>query len=320
MPWLSEQAPSAYGKVIKTSVERGSGIPVSVGIAPTKTLSKLANYAAKRWKKMGGVVDLTHHKKAEQLMRVTPVREIWGVGSRVASKLKQQGVENTWQLACMPQEMAQAQFNVVVARTVMELNGISCLPLEQKATDKQQIVCSRSFKQRLITYDELAEALTQYASRAAEKLRAQKSVVGSVTVFIRTGLFNPQEPQYEQSISLSLPSVTQDTRKIIKVTNRLLKQIYRPNYSYQKAGIALGQIKPIDNNIQHDLFTQAGLIENNSEQQRKLMESIDEINLRFPNKLSISTSGMKAKWQHQPEYISQRYTTHWDELATVKCG
>lgn len=151
MPWLSEQAPSAYGKVIKTSVERGSGIPVSVGIAPTKTLSKLANYAAKRWKKMGGVVDLTHHKKAEQLMRVTPVREIWGVGSRVASKLKQQGVENTWQLACMPQEMAQAQFNVVVARTVMELNGISCLPLEQKATDKQQIVCSRSFKQRLIT-------------------------------------------------------------------------------------------------------------------------------------------------------------------------
>jgi DNA polymerase V len=286
-------------------------------MAPTKTLAKLANYAAKRWKQTGGVVDLACPGRREKLMKVVPVREVWGIGSRLSKKLNQLGVINAWDLACLPQETIHTQFSVVVARTVMELNGTPCLPLEETSPDKQQIICSRSFKTRLTTFDELAQALTQYTSRAAEKLRAQNSLAGSVTVSIRTGLFNLNEAQYQQTISLKLPSATQDTRVIIKAAKQLLKQIYKPRHRYQHAGIMLGKIRSVNEDLQPDLFMMPD--QGESTAQQVLMKSIDEINRRFPNKVSVSTSGIKQKWCYQPENISKRYTTHWKELAQVRC-
>ncbi|RLA22125.1 MAG: DNA polymerase V subunit UmuC [Gammaproteobacteria bacterium] len=314
---VCDQNPLAYGERIRWTIGHHSGIPVCVGMAPTKTLAKLANYAAKRWRQTGGVVDLACPDRRERLMKRVPVKKIWGIGSRLSAKLNQLGVITAWDLACLPQEILRAQFSVVVARTVMELNGTSCLPLEEASAAKQQIICSRSFKQRLTTFDELAQALTQYASRASEKLRGQNSVAGSVTVSIRTGIFNPDEVQYNQAISLTLPSATQDTRVIIKAVKRLLRKIYKPGYRYQHAGIALGKIRQVNEGLQSDLFIMPGQVESSTQQ--TLMKSIDEINRRFPNKVSVSSSGIKPKWSYQPENLSKRYTTHWGELVQVTC-
>lgn len=314
---VCDRDPIAYGRRIRWTIGQHSGIPVCVGMAPTKTLAKLANYAAKRWKQTGGVVDLACPDRRKRLMQMTPVKEVWGVGSKLYKKLNASGVISAWDLANLPTEIIKSQFNVMVDRTIKELNGTVCFPLEERTPDRQQIICSRSFKQRLITFDELAQALTQYASRAAEKLRAQQSVASSLTVSIRTCLFNPNEAQYKQAATLPLPMATQDSRVIIKTAKQLLGKIYKPGYRYQHAGITLGQIRPVKSNLQEDLFT---IFDQDAlSAQQILMKSLDDINRRFPHKISISSSEIKQKWGYQPKNLSKRYTTHWKELARVKC-
>ncbi len=192
---------TAYGQTIKHKVFQMTGIPVSVGIAPTKTLAKLANYAAKKWPQTGGVLDLSDPHRVERLLRKVEVDEVWGIGGRTAQRLHIMGVNTAYDLAQQPAERIQAQFNIVIARTVMELNGTPCLSLQEITPPKQQIVCSRSFKKRLTDYQELANALSCFCNRAAEKLRQQNSVVGSVTVSIRT---NPSNPKI---LSISAPPI-----------------------------------------------------------------------------------------------------------------
>jgi len=319
---VCDKDPIAYGQQIKTAVVKRVGIPVCVGMAPTKTLAKLANYAAKRWHKTGGVVDLSCPDKRKKLMQQVPVKEVWGIGSRTSKKLNDLGVESVWDLACLNESILNTQFGVVVARTVMELNGTSCLPLEYKALDKQQIICSRSFKQRLVTFDELMTALTQYASRAMEKLRKQNSVTEVITISIRTGLFNPNEKQYQRSVSLSLSHPTQDTQRVIKTAKSLLKQIFKDGYDYQHAGITLGQIRPANASVQADLFSlptlSADTLKSEASKQI-LMESVDKINQRFPKSIAFSTASLKQEWHYESRHLSPRYTTHWNDLKKVKC-
>jgi DNA polymerase V len=240
---VGDPDPIAYGQQIKKAVFRATGIPVCVGMGPTKTLAKLANFAAKKWKQTGGVLDLSDPGRREKLMRIVPVDEVWGIGSRTAAKLNQLGIQSVWDLANQSPDRIQAQFNVVVARIVLELNGVSCLELEAIAPDKQQIISSRSFSRRLTTYEALAEAMAAFGSRAAEKLRGQHSIAAGVTVFLRTNLFNPKEPQYQRAASARLPAATQDTRVIVGTANHLLKEVFRPGYAYQKCGIQLSHIR-----------------------------------------------------------------------------
>ena len=314
---VCQQDPIAYGHRIRKAVVRATGIPVCVGMGPTKTLAKLANFAAKKWKKTGGVLDLSDPVRREKLMRIVPVGEVWGIGSRTTAKLNQIGINTVWDLATQPSKRIQAQFNIVVARTVMELNGIPCLELEEIAPDKQQIVCSRSFSRRLTEYRELSAALAEFCSRAAEKLRSQHSVTGCITVFIRTSPFNPQEPQYQRSASIKLDAATQDTRAIIATANRLLKEIFRQGYNYQKCGVQLSHIQPESSPGQIELFDFAdnGLPTEN----RPLMKAVDQINRRFPKAISVAATGFDKTWKPKAERISQRYTTDWRELVCVKC-
>ena len=160
-------------------------------------------------------------------MKIVPVGEVWGIGSRTTAKLNQIGINTVWDLAIQPSKRIQAQFTIVVARTVLELNGIACLGLEEISPDKQQLVCSRSFSRRLTEYPELFAALAEFCSRAAEKLRRQHSITACITVFIRTNPFNPQEPQYQRSARIKLTAATQDTRIIIATANRLLKEMFK---------------------------------------------------------------------------------------------
>lgn len=309
--------PIAYGHRIRKAVFRATGISVCVGMGPTKTLAKLANFAAKKWKKTGGVLDLSDPVRREKLMRIVPVGEVWGIGSRTTAKLNQIGINTVWDLAIQPRKRIQIQFNVVVTRTVMELNGIPCLELEEIAPDKQQIVCSRSFSHRLSEYRELSQALAEFCSRAAEKLRRQHSVTGCITIFIRTNPFNPQEPQYQRSASVKLDATTQDTRAIIATANRMLKELFKTGYSYHKCGVQLSQLQPESSLGQMELFDFAdnGLPTEN----RPLMKAVDQINRRFPKTISVAATDFDKTWKAKAERVSQRYTTDWRELVTVKC-
>lgn len=311
---VCQQSSIAYGQTIKESIVRMTGIPVCVGMGPTKTLAKLANYAAKKWKKTNGVVDLSDPIRRDKLMRLVPVNEVWGIGRQTTKRLALIGVNTAYDLAVQPVEAIQAQFNIVVARTVMELNGTTCLSLEDITHDKQQIVCSRSFKRRLTAYHELAEALASFCSRAAEKLRKQHSVTGSITVFIRTNPYNPNEPQYQRSIHTLLHQSTSDSRQIIAIAKRLLKDIYKVGYRYQKCGVQLGHIKAASMPSQIDLFDLAE--QNNKNKSNELMATIDKINCRFSNGITLS---INTGWQRPVEHLSQHYTTSWDEIVGVRC-
>jgi DNA polymerase V len=309
--------PVAYGQRIRKGVYRATGIPVCVGMGPTKTLAKLANFAAKKWLKTGGVLDLSDPVRREKLMRIVPVSEVWGIGSRTTVKMNQIGINTVWDLAIQSSKRIQTQFNVVVARTVLELNGTPCLELEEIAPDKQQIVCSRSFSRRLTEYRELSAALAEFCSRAAEKLRKQQSVTGCITIFIRTNPFNPQEPQYRRSASIKLDAATQDTRAIIATANRLLTEIFRQGYNYQKCGVQLSHIQPEASPGQLELFDFAdnGLPTEN----HQLMNTVDQINRLFPKAISVAATGFDKTWKSKAGRVSQRYTTDWGELVCVRC-
>jgi DNA polymerase V len=311
------KAPIAYGQHIRKSVFRATGIPVCVGMGPTKTLAKLANFAAKKWKQTGGVLDLSAPVRREKLMKIVPVGEVWGIGSKTASRLNRLGIDTVWDLARQPAQRIQQQFNVVIARTVQELNGIACLELEDIAPNKQQIVCSRSFSRRLTERHELAATLAEFGSRAAEKLRKQGSAAGCITVFIRTNPFSEREPQYQRAASTQLNAATQDTRVIVTMANSLLEAIYKSGYGYHKAGVQLSRIEPVDRPGQIDLFDNVdtgGLPTEN----RPLMQVIDRINRRYPKGIVIASASLDTTWKPKMERISQRYTTDWRELVGVK--
>ena len=220
-------------------------------------------------------------------------------------------------MASQPSERIQSQFNIVVARTVLELNGIPCFELEEIAANKQQIVCSRSFSRRLAEYKELSEALAEFCCRAAEKLRRQQSVTGCITVFIRTSPFNLQEPHYQRSATIKLDAATQDTRTLITTANRLLTEIFKAGYGYQKCGVQLSQLQPESAPGQLELFdfVDSGLPTEN----RLLMDAMDRINRRFPKAVSIAATGFDKSWKPKAERTSPRYTTDWRELVSVKC-
>jgi DNA polymerase V len=310
--------PVDYGQRTKATVLRSTGIPVCVGMGPTKTLAKLANFAAKRWPRTGGVLDLSDPLRRERLMQIVPASEVWGIGPRIAGRLSQLGIHTVRDLACQPPDRMQAQFSVTVARTVLELNGIPCLELEEIAPDKQQIVCSRSFSRRLTEYRELSEALAEFCSRAAEKLRSQQSVTGHLSVFIRTNPFNPHEPQYQRSAGVRLSSATQDTRVLVGEAHRLLKEIFKAGYRYQKCGVQLGHIQPASMRGQLDLFDLSTTIRQSDSQ--ALMQAVDRINRRFPKGIAVAAAGFDKAWQFKVERLSPRYTTDWRELLRVRCG
>lgn len=311
---VCDRDPIAYARTIKETVLRDAGIPVCVGIGPTKTLAKLANFAAKKWPGTCGVLDLSCPLRREKLMRIVPVDEAWGIGTRTAQRLNRLGIHTVYDLAAQSPDRMQTQFNIVIARTVLELNGIGCLALEEITPDKQQIVCSRSFRQKVTQFDELASALSEFCSRAGEKLRQQNSAAGALTVFIRTNPHNPQEPQYHRAVTLNLDYATQDTRMLIGVAKKLLREIFKPDYRYQKCGVQLNCIESVQAPGQLDLFTTA-----ESGCARQLMAAIDAINRRFPKAITIASTGIRKDWKFHVENLSRHYTTDWNQLAIVQC-
>ena len=241
-------------RIIRRRIHQWIGIPTCIGIGPTKTLAKLANAIAKSAERkpgsyppefaqichLGAVCETTH----KALLQATEVGDIWGVGPKIGAQLRAQGIHTALDLQRMDPAAAKAGWSVVLEKTVRELNGVPCIEFEDEPPAKQQIACTRSFGHLVTELIELQEAITEFACRAAEKLRKQGSHTGHIMAFIRTSSFRKQDPQYSRSASIPLPSPNSDSAHITQAANAIIKRIYRPGFKYAKAGVMLMDLQP----------------------------------------------------------------------------
>ena len=302
----------AFGQQVKAKVDQWTGITVGVGIAPTKTLAKLANHAAKKYPATGSVVDVMDPDRQKRLLALVDVSDVWGVGRRTTAKLKTRGIHTALDLANADPKSIRSEFSVVLERTIRELNGVSCLDLELVRPTKQQIICSRSFGHKVTDKRELREAIAKYTTRAAEKLRGEKRFCRMVSVFVRTSPFIPNEPQYSKTLSAELPNPTDDTRDLLEVADVLFRRIYRSGYRYAKGGVMLADFYE-HGAFQQDLF-QADNTKINS---KALMSVVDKINHSGLGKVFFASQGVSPQWSMKREHLSPAYTTRWDELPKV---
>ncbi|MBJ8875265.1 Y-family DNA polymerase [Citrobacter koseri] len=304
-----------FGREVRTTVLQRTHLTVGVGIAQTKTLAKLANYAAKKWQRQtGGVVDLSNVDRQRKLLAALPVGEVWGIGRRIAKKLEGMGIKTALDLADTDIRFIRKHFNVVLERTVRELRGEPCLELEEFAPVKQEIVCSRSFSGRITAYEEMRQAICSYASRAAEKLRGEHQYCRFISAFVKTSPFVLNEPYYGNSASVKLLTPTQDSRDIIGAAIKCLDAIWKDGHRYQKAGVMLG-----------DFFSQGvaqlNLFDDNAPRagSERLMEVLDHLNAKDgKGTLYFAGQGIKQQWQMKREMLSPRYTTRFTDLLRVK--
>lgn len=302
-----------FGQQVRETIAQWIGISVGVGIAPTKTLAKLANYAAKKYPATHGVVDLMEQTRQRNLMAITPVEEIWGIGRKLSYQLNTVGIDTALKLADVEPAWIKKQFNVVLERTVHELNGLSCLDLADVEPLKKQIISSRSFGERITDKHVMAEAIASYAARATEKLRQQKQIARSLTVFIRTNPFSGNEPYYSNSATFKFGTPTDDTRDMLEKCHLLLDSIWRSGYRYMKGGVMLNDF--YDSGVfQPDLFS----AHPTKRHSKALMQILDEINHSGKAKVWFAGEGITQKWSMRREHLSPAYTTHWDDLPNVK--
>jgi DNA polymerase V len=300
-----------YGRTIRTTVKRWTGIPVSVGIAETKTLAKLANRIAKRTPDTDGVFDLLACPDRDTLLGRVAVEDVWGIGPNYARLLKQQGITTALQLREADEHWIRRHMGVVGMRVVAELRGHSCLDLEACPAPKQGITCSRTFGRSVFTLEEMEEAVSTYVSRAAEKLRREGLAATVLTVFIMTNAFT-NEPQYRNSVTCSLPVGTDTTSELIRAALRGLRTIYRDGYRYKKAGVMCTALMPA-RQVQPDLFDRQ-----NRPQSKRLMAALDAINDRWgAGTLQYAASGLSKPWKTQCHHRSPAYTTNWHELPVA---
>jgi DNA polymerase V len=345
-----------FGLSVRQTVSDWIGMTVCVGIAPSKTLAKLANHAAKKWHKTAGVVDLSDKARQRKLMALLPVSEVWGVGGQLTKRLNAIGIQTALQLADAPAKMLRRQFSVVLERTVAELNGESCLALEAIASNKKEIVSSRAFSERITELLLMQQAVAEYVHRACEKLRAQQSRAKQLTVFIRTSPFSDasKDPFYSNSATGALVQPSDDTRDFLHLADELLGKIWQPGYRYAKAGVMLADFyddsseqlqlftdaaahyrqPPTASNHEHQPFSIVGVQQqlasytaqhvplrtHNSTQDQALMSVIDAINHSGKAKVFFAAKGINQQWAMKRQLLSPAYTTQWAEIPKVGAG
>jgi DNA polymerase V len=309
---LPLDALTAYGQTMRATIQQWTGIPVSIGIGPTKTLAKLANRLAKRSPEAQGVVTLTVPSEIDTTLARTPVADIWGIGPGYTRRLKAHAITTALQLRDAHDRWIRQQLGVVGQRLVWELRGISCLPLALCPPPKQSLMVSRSFGRPITTLIEMREAVATYMTRAAEKLRRHQVAAGVLTVFLMTNRFT-DEPHYTNSVTIPLPVATQDTAELIRYALRGVEQIFRVGYRYQKAGVILTALVPT-HQIQAHLFDR-----HDRERSTKLMAAIDTINTAWgAGTVRYAAVGLQPGWLMRCARRSRRYTTRWRELAVVR--
>ncbi|SQJ09052.1 DNA polymerase V subunit UmuC [Serratia rubidaea] len=307
----------AFGQQLREQIRLRTHLTVGVGIAPTKTLAKLAQYASKRWPATKGVVDLSCRQRQEKLMALVPVEEIWGIGRQLAKKLQLMGIDTALKLSRLSPAFARKQFSVVVERTVRELNGISCLGLEEFAAPKEQIICSRSFGEKPTDEDSVHQAICAHAERAAEKLRAEHQYCKRIGVFVSTSPFAENEIFYKNQASTELAVATQDTRDIIGAALKALDAVFIPGHRYHRAGVMLSDFRS-STVSQLTLFDDFKPHRNSD----KLMTLLDGLNNSGKTKVWFAGQGIHDDdlgWKMRREKLSPAFTTRYSDIPKVSC-
>lgn len=314
---------------IRARIDRWIGIPTCIGLAPTKTLAKLCNHVAKDAERKPGSyqkelarvcnwTELTREMRID-LLRRTPAGDVWGIGRRIAAKLAEQGILTALDVARMPTVKARDEWNVLLERTVRELQGISCISLEQAPAPKQQIACTRSFGHPITTLPPLIEAVSEFASRAAEKLRYGNQRAGAVQVFVHTSPFRPG-PRFNKSATIQLHPPTSDTTLLVNAVVAGLRRIYEPGFLLAKAGVMLLDLCSATTQLQSDLLFEAPCTKRDHNQ---LMEVVDRINARYgKSTVHVASTGHTQKdgagWRMRQERRTPRYTTQQGEIPIAR--
>ena len=298
-----------YGRQIRQRVRQWTGMPVSIGIAGTKTLAKIANHLAKHSATANGVLDLTDSTNLEQVLAGVPLEKIWGIGIRSAIKLKRVGFKTALDLSKANISWIRSRFGVVGVRTVYELQNTCCYQLEHNPPARQSIVVSRMFGVPVESIEQLKEAAATYASRAGEKLREHKLAAGLMTVFVTTSRFIKNK--YFNSRTVIFDTATNDTKELIKAALAIIENLYRKNCKFKKCGVILiGLVQ--ESRVQQNLFDRT-----NREKSRRLMQAVDVVNSRAGCPLYWAAEGLHKDWHVKFKKRSGRYTTRWDELPKI---
>ena len=314
---IEEKQLDEYALQMREIVEQWTGVSVSVGIAPTKTLAKIANHLAKKNKAATRcVATIVGDEDIRKVLKTTSVRGIWGVGRAYADKLINWGITTAWDLCNMPEEWIYKHMGGVVGtRLVRELKGTPCIDMKDELKVKKMIATTRMFGKNVTELNDIKEAVATYTARAGEKLRRQKCAASVLSVFIvakeesHTADFNRGATM---STHIVLPSATSITNELIAPAMRMAEQIFKPGREYKKAGVMLSGIVP-DTSIQSNLFKP--LTENSK---RFLMDALDNINFSMRDDVvKFASSGLSRDWKMRKEFRSPRYTSRWNELREV---
>lgn len=303
--------PLGLGRRIRRTVLQWTGIPVSVGIASTKTLAKIANHWAKKNAALEGVFDLSRVESLRSILEQIDVEKVWGVGRRLSEKLRPLGIRNAWHLAQADAGWFQKRFSVSIAKTILELRGQRCFCLEECPAANQNIRVSRSFGRPVCTLEHLQEAVCTYLSRAAEKLRQQNLCAQTLTIFAQNSPFG-QAPFCAPSASFLFETATQSTLEMMKAAQALLPRVYRQNVAFHKAGVLLSGLVPADK-VQPNLFDDTTVRRRDS----RLMQVLDRLNASG-KQVFLASEGVRKPWQTTFHSRSPAFTTRWDELPVVR--
>jgi DNA polymerase V len=301
-----------YGKQIAKTIKKNTGIPVSLGISPTKTLAKVASKLCKKYTKLEGCCLMYRTEDITKVLKTFPIEDIWGIGRRYSKMLKNNNIHTAEQFRQLSPDWVRAKMSVVGLRTWKELHGEPCIPFGNTVPDKQSICVSRSFAKELTAIEPLTEALSTFVSMAAEKLRKQNSLTRQMQIFIYTNRHRKDKAQHFEGKLITFPTATSSTIEIVAFATQALKEIFKKDYGYKKAGVILYDISP-------DTGTQKILFDNiDRSKHAALMQTMDLLNAQHgKNTVSISAQGAGKIPAHQ-EKISPRYTTHWNEIMVVK--
>jgi DNA polymerase V len=306
---------NAMGHAMRDRIRTWTGLPVCAGFGATKTLAKFANHLAKKNAEFGGVCDVSAFTDTERdsWMAKIAVGEVWGVGRKIAARLETMNIHTVLDLVQADVKSLRKQFGVVMERTASELQGVSCLELEDVAPPKDQIMASRSFGKMVHTVAELCEAVSWHIDRAAEKLRAQQGVAGAVYVFVQTNRFRDNDPQYNASVVVPVADATDDTMALTATALSGLKHIYRNGYAYKKCGVMLMELGAKANR-QETLFDDLDARTKSA----KAMAVMDKLNLAYGRgTIRVGAAGVTQRWAMRSENRSPRYTTNWKELPVA---
>lgn len=303
---------AAWGHIVRRSLQQWVGIPVSVGIAPTKTLAKLASERAKKDPTLNGVLSLIAQPPTtvNGALAATPIQDVWGIGWRSAPKLRARGIGTALDLARMPPKLAQQLLGIRGRQTVAELNGTACFALAPEASTPKSISATRTFGEDTTSLQVLEAAIATFVATATMRLRRSHQVAHHAGFFLTTNRHTPGYRQWSETIRLPMPSA--DTGFITHVVNEHLRRIYQPHVAYHRAGIWLGDLAPARYQ-QPDLIGYTDITQ--CEQQQRRMQAVDALNERYGrNTIRIATASLAATWQPKHQLRSPRYTSHWAEL------